>query len=289
MSRMNKKNIIKINTKSRQLLLGSYQSSFKWSGITFSNIRPYVAGDPYHWIDRKTSAKKGEWYLKEFEEERLLNILLVLDVWENMKFHTITPTKFDYTLQLAELLSQAAGEAGDRLGYFLYEDQSIRYQKASRSPKHLQRLHTILAEHGATKKSSLQAAIAYLEHQHLKHHLIIWVSDHLVTLEDKHLHGLARTNDLIRVHLFDPFETTAALPEATSSTLLFHEGHKNVPTCLDTETQTEYRQHFQQALTMSDKILRSRNITTYTITTDQDPLKQLILLFQKHKHYKQRH
>lgn len=286
---MNKKSLIKINTKSRQRLLGSYQSSFKGSWITFADIRPYVAGDPYHRIDRKTSAKKGEWYLKEFEEERLLSILIVLDIGHDVSFQTSSASKVDYMRNISQLISQAAQEAGDKVGYLVYDAAIKRYQKPARSIKHLQHLDNLLRQSPVHTKSAPWLAADYLAHQHVKHHLILRISDQLVTAVQKSIHGLARTNDVIRIHLFDPFEVAGRKEDMNNTALLLGDEQTTMPTYLDATTTTTYQKNFEKALHQTDRLLRGRNITTHTLQTNQELLTQLILLFHKHKQYKQRH
>ena len=195
--------------KSLHQLFGAYQSSFKGSGLIFSESRPYTSGDPYHRIDRLTTAKKQDIYLKQFEEERLLRVLLVVTGGESMHFASTTPTKRDMIQTLAQLFFESVLTNGDQIGHLLMDGQTQYWHRPAREAQQIAFFtqHFGSISFGGKSPSASQIA-SFIQKHHLHHHLILWISDTPVRADEQILHAIATKNDLLYLQLFDPFERT---------------------------------------------------------------------------------
>lgn len=271
--------------KSKQLLFWSYQSSFKGSGINYASSRVYVLGDPYHRMDRRTSAKKNELYLKEFEEEKLLKLLVIVPTPKSMAFASVSPSKRETMQSLSALLFESVAAYNDHSGFLIAEEQQQHFQKASSSKKQHWLFDRLLRTISPQWSCSINTCSQLLMQHHIKHHSIIWISDQFPSGEDKQLHALARENDVLWIQLFDPFEVHAELPIWKQLLHLYNKQDKILN--LDQKTKEEYKKQFTKRQKEASSLLRSWNITTMMIDSLADPLHSLIQLFVLHKKNRQ--
>lgn len=280
MSIINKKISLLFKRKSFHQLLWSYQSNFKGSGLVYKESRPYMAGDPYHRIDRRTSAKKQELYLKEFEEERMLRVLFVTHGGESMHFCSTAPTKREMIASLWTLIGTIALQQGDQMSYFAHTKDDSFYLPLNKSPHQTKRFEQQYTSFSATGYPTPEQTAMILNTYRIRHHLIIRISDQLITTPQPHLQALAKCNDVLYCHLLDPFEYDA--DPAHFWAQLMQVGHRGIIRPVSKNSTQSYKDLFQEHITASERLLASRGITSTHASTQVDPLLICMKLFQKH-------
>ncbi len=193
--------------------VGSYKSVFKGSGLEFEGYRDYTAGDDARLIDWKASLRVGKTLMKEFEEERELNVFILIDVSSSMLFGTTQKLKNEYAAEVAASLSFAVLKAGDAVGFGLLSDTIVHKSFPLKDNKQfylLLRSLTDIRNYGRGYK--LRAALEYL-FAHLKHgSTLIIISDFIGMEKDweKILGVIKRKFDVIGIMVRDPCDR--ALP-----------------------------------------------------------------------------
>lgn len=266
--------------------LGTYRSSCKGSWISFAESRVYTSGDPYQRIDRKTTAKKQELYIKEFEEERLIRVLVVIPRSPQLLFHTTHPTKIVYVSKLLTLLTHATLSMGDRIGFLVDTWTHTHYLPPASHRRSLVHIQATLEQMNDTASSysepSINHTIHFLDHQHLRHHLIIWIGSSLVTPDDHLLQAVEKTNDLLRLQLFDPFEMTGKIRDEHHPHYQLSDKKHLYPIHLDEASVLHYQEKFKEAYAEHSRLLTSRGVSHSACSTVDDPLVSLMHLFQTH-------
>jgi len=280
MSIINKKISLFFKRKSIHQLLWSYQSNFKGSGLVYKESRPYTAGDPYHRIDRRTSAKKQELYLKEFEEERMLRVLFVTQGGESMNFSSSDCTKRDILALLGLLVWTIALDQGDQISYYLHSWVDSSYIPLSKSAHQTKWFEQQLEKITFGWSTHAEETASLLNQYRIRHHLIIWVSDQLITTSQPHLQALAKGNDILYCHLLDPFEYDADAKHFWVTLLQVTDGLSSKT--ISPTDQKNYKEQITTKIAESERLLTSRWITATHASTKDDPLLICSKLFQKH-------
>ena len=147
---------IEIKTKrlSNDIFGGEYHSSFKGRGMTFSEVRQYQFGDDIRTIDWNVTARYNEPYVKVFEEERELTMLLMVDVSGSAFFGTTTQFKKDTITEIAATLAFSATQNNDKVGLVLFSDEIELYIPPKKGKSHVLRIIRELIEFKPTSKKT---------------------------------------------------------------------------------------------------------------------------------------
>lgn len=195
-----------------QGVAGDYHSVFRGRGMEFSEVRPYQPGDDLRTVDWNVTARMGTPYVKQYVEERDLNIFLVVDVSGSLSFGSRAILKRELAAEVAALLSFAALRNQDRVGAALVSDRMELFLPPQRRRTHVLRLvREILGRsaHGATDLDrGLGAVLATLR----RRSVLFLISDFLATPYTAALKAAACRHDLIVIEIADPKD--AALPAA---------------------------------------------------------------------------
>lgn len=191
--------------KSSAMLSGEYKSRFKGQGMQFSDSRVYQFGDDIRHIDWRTTARMQEAYVKTFEEERELNIVLAVDVSASGGFGSTGISKRENLAVGLASLGFSAISNNDRVGLLLFSDAVERFVPPKKGRKHILRIiDELLTYQPASKKSGLDPALGFLSST-LKHgSVIIFASDFFASFDKKKLQVLARKHDFICLRATDP-------------------------------------------------------------------------------------
>ncbi len=145
---------------SEHLLAGQYHSHFRGKGMTFSEIRKYQYGDDVRAIDWNVTARYQELYLKLFQEERALNLLLIVDVSASMHMGTTTQTKRELAQEVAAVLALAAHQNNDQVGLILCSNQTEHFVPPQKGYQHVLRLiRDMLAHEPVQQQTNLATAL----------------------------------------------------------------------------------------------------------------------------------
>ena len=193
---------------------GQYQSTFRGSGIEFSEVRPYQFGDDVRTIDWNVTARMGVPFVKRFVEERELNVILAVDASGSNEFGTVDRLKRELAVELAGVLSFGAITSNDRVGLAMFADEVGLFVPPRKGRKHVMRLVAdLLLFSPETGGTDIGAALDTLSTVLKRRSVIFLISDFLTPTESyaHQLKVVARRHDAVAVDLHDPLE--AVIPE----------------------------------------------------------------------------
>lgn len=266
--------------KSFHQLLGAYRSNVKWTWLVYAQSRPYSSGDPYQRIDRRTSAKKQELYLKEFEEERMLRVLFVVHGSESMKFCSSPPTKRTAVELMWRLLGSLVLQQGDQISYYIQTTEQNFFLPASRKAHRIDQFAQQLAAAEFTWICTSDQVARQLHAYRIRHQLIVWVSDEIISGPQPHLQALATHNDIVYCTVLDPFEIDAN-PRHFSADLV-EVGNESTKTVHMSGSTNQYAAEMKKKISASERLLASRWVTAIHASTHDDPINTYTRLFNKH-------
>lgn len=207
---LKKVKLLEISTRKlvNTLFAGQYHSAFKGQGMTFSDFREYVAGDDVRDISWNLTARTGKPYIKKYEEERELTMILAVDVSGSMSFGSKNYLKGEVVTHLAALIGFAAAKNNDNVGLLLFSDQVEHFVPPKKGRGHIQRLLRDLYYHEPKSNLTKLAVVSeYLTGILKKKATIFLMSDFSSDEEFGHsLKRLSKKHELISVVVSDPAE-----------------------------------------------------------------------------------
>ncbi|MDX9730141.1 MAG: DUF58 domain-containing protein [Bdellovibrionales bacterium] len=201
--------LLEISTRKlvNSLFTGSYHSAFKGQGMTFSEFREYVPGDDVRTISWPLTARTGKVYIKKFDEERELTLMLVVDVSGSLDFGTGNEFKGEVATHLSALLGFAAQKNNDHVGLLLFSDQVEHFVPAKKGRGHVNRILRDLYYqkplHHATK---INSAVQYLQGVLKKRAIVFVFSDFYDDSFAEAMKTMSKKHDVIAVVVDDPAE-----------------------------------------------------------------------------------
>ncbi|MDA0985878.1 MAG: DUF58 domain-containing protein [Bacteroidetes bacterium] len=207
------KKVRKIEIKTRRLsdhvFGGEYHSTFKGRGMTFSEVRQYQYGDDVRSIDWNVTARYNEPYVKVFEEERELTLMLVVDVSGSEAFGTRSQFKKEVLTEIAATLAFSALQNNDKVGLVLFSEQIELYIPPKKGRSHVLRIIRELLEfHPLSKKTAIGVALEFFSSVLKKKAIVFLLSDFMDKGYDKTLRIAAKKHDLTGIRVYDPMEKT---------------------------------------------------------------------------------
>ena len=194
------------------LFSGEYRSVFRGQGIEFAEVRGYVEGDDFRAIDWNVSARMGSPYVKTFEEERELTLLLVVDRSGSVEFGH-PRTKADVAVEVAAVLALAAARHNDRVGAVLFSDQVEGIVSPAKGRRHALRvIRDLIAFEPGGRGTNLTAALAHAARLLRHRSIVVVVSDFRAVGWEQPLRRLTARHEVVAVTVDDPRELE--LPDA---------------------------------------------------------------------------
>ncbi len=189
-------------------MAGQYHSAFKGRGMEFSEVREYQAGDDIRTIDWNVTARMGKPFIKEFQEERELTVMLLVDVSASGVFGT-SRAKKDVAAEIAATLSFSAIKNQDKVGLCLFTDRVERYIPPKKGRGHVWRvIEEVLEFKPEHKGTNLARPLEYINRVLNRKAICFLISDFLSSPSfDKPLRIAGRRHDMIAVTITDPRET----------------------------------------------------------------------------------
>ncbi len=274
---------IEIKTKglSKHIFSGEYHSAFKGRGMSFSEVRDYQYGDDVRNIDWNVTARTGDPYVKVFEEERELTLMLVVDISRSSMFGTVNQFKNEIILELCAVLAFAAISNNDKVGAILFTEDVEKYIPPKKGKKHILRIiRELIDTKGKFKGTNLNAALEYLNNVQKKKSITFVVSDFMTSGFDDSLRIAAKRHDIVGINIYD--ESERDLPNVG----LIHA--KDLETgelkLIDTSSKKQ-REDFQSAFEESYHLFKTTfnrsRCDTIDINTSEDYVKALLKFFKK--------
>ena len=200
---------IEIRTKGlvNDLFGGEYHSIFKGRGMTFSEVREYVAGDDIRMIDWNVTARNDAPFVKIFEEERELTVYLLVDVSQSGNFGTINQFKSELAAEIAAVLGFSAIKNQDKVGLILFSDDVEKYIAPKKNKSHILRvIREVLFNKPASSGTSIQAGIDFLMNVAKRKSVVFLISDFIDQGYWKSLKLANNKHDMIGIRISDPAE-----------------------------------------------------------------------------------
>lgn len=200
---------IEIRTRGlvNDLFSGEYHSVFKGRGMSFSEVREYVPGDDIRLIDWNVTARTGDPFIKIFEEERELSVILMVDMSASGQFGSEARLKTELAAELAAVLGFSAIKNNDKVGVIFFTDEVEKYIPPKKGRSHILRVvREILFFKPEKKGTSLGNALDFLLHTSRRRSVVFLISDFMNEGYWKSLKIANRKHDLIGIQIQDPAE-----------------------------------------------------------------------------------
>ena len=206
------KKVRKIEIKTRRLsdhiFSGEYHSSFKGRGMTFSEVRQYQFGDDIRSIDWNVTARYNEPFVKVFEEERELTMMLLVDISGSESFGTSQQFKKDILTEISATLAFSAIQNNDKVGLLLFSDEIELFIPPKKGKTHVLRIIRELLEfEPRSRKTDLALALRYFSNVMKKKAIVFILSDFMDEGYDNALKIVGKKHDVTGIRVYDKYET----------------------------------------------------------------------------------
>lgn len=198
---------IKTRGLSRHIFAGEYHSAFKGRGMTFSEVREYQYGDDVRSIDWNVTAKYDKAYIKTFEEERELTVILLIDLSASQSFGTQEKSKNELITEIAAVLSFSAIHNNDKVGVIFFTDKIEKFIPPKKGKKHILRIiRELLHFKPESKKTNISEALKFFSNAIKKRTIAFIISDFFDTEIETAIRTANHKHDLIALHIYDERE-----------------------------------------------------------------------------------
>ncbi len=278
------KKVRRIEIRTRHLVndvfSGEYHSVFRGRGMEFAEVREYQIGDDIRTIDWNVSARNQEPYVKVFEEERELTVMLLVDLSASESFGSVEQMKIEIAAELGALLSFAAIKNNDKVGLIAFTDQIEKYVPPRKGRSHILRLiREILALEPESTGTDISQAVEYFLNVQRRRSVAFLISDFWDEDFDQPLRIAGRKHDVIGLWLIDPREE--ALPEIGLLRVRDPEtGEEMVVDTRDQELRRLFQERVERRKAQLEQRFRSMKMDTVQIRTDQSYIEPLMKFFK---------
>lgn len=278
---------IKTRALSHQIFAGEYHSAFKGRGMAFSEVREYQYGDDVRNMDWNVTARLRTPYVKVFEEERELTVVLLIDVSRSGLFGTAGMTRNDLIAEIAAVLSFSAIINNDKVGALFFSDKVEKFIPPKKGRSHLLRIiREIIELKPESDGTDISEALRYLTNAIKKRCTAFLLSDML----DVDSNGAPRYEDALKVaknrhdisviSIYDPRERT--LPDVGLVHIKDSETGKSAWVNTSSKKMRRmYAEWFNNVSQSAQKLFNRYSIDNVSISTDEDYVKGLMAFFQK--------
>jgi len=271
---------IKTRGLSHQIFSGHYHSAFKGRGMAFSEVREYQYGDDIRNIDWNVTARFNHPYIKIFEEERELTVMLLIDVSGSNEFGSRKEFKSEVITEVAAILAFSAIQNNDKVGVIFFSNKVERFIAPAKGRTHILRIIREMIDFKAEEKgTNIEEALRYLTNAVKKKCTAFILSDFMDDDFSKALRIASRKHDIAAIRIFDQRETE--IPNVGLIKVLDAESGKEqwIDTS-DYRVRDNYRKHYIQQAQINRSIFNSAGVDTVEINTQDDYVKPLIKLFK---------
>jgi uncharacterized protein (DUF58 family) len=287
------KKVRKIEIKSRGLsqniFAGQYHSAFKGRGMAFSEVREYQFGDDVRDIDWNVTARFHRPYVKVFEEERELTVMLLIDVSGSLDFGTTNKMKRDLATEIAATLAFSAIQNNDKIGVIFFSDRIEKYIPPKKGRKHiLYIIREMLDFRPTSSRTDIGMAVEYLTKVIKRRCTTFLLSD----LYDRRLIGAnseavekkiqiaSRKHDLVAIQIYD--KRAKILPDVGLMRVRDAEtGHEMLIDTSSRKLREAHTSYFMQRQNAIRQIFARSRVDWTSVATDEDFVKSLMALFSQ--------
>ena len=273
---------IKTRGLSKNIFAGEYHSAFKGRGMTFSEVREYQYGDDIRNIDWNVTVRHNRPYVKIFEEERELTVMLMIDVSASRNFGTISKLKKNQITEIAAVLAFSAIQNNDKIGVIFFSDKIEKFIPPKKGRTHI--LHIIrelIDFYPEDKQTDIEQALEYMTNSIKKRCTCFVISDFIDEHDFAHALAIAnRKHDVVALRVYDPRENQ--LPPVGMMYLRDAEtGEQMWVDTSDKKLREAYEKYAFVREKELDAIFKRSGVDVANIRSDEDYVRALITLFKK--------
>ena len=273
---------IEIKTKglSKNIFAGEYHSAFKGLGMTFAEVREYQYGDDIRSIDWNVTARFGHPYIKVFEEERELTVVLLIDVSGSRDFGSVSQMKRDIFTEVAATIAFSTIQNNDKIGVIFFSDKIEKFIPPKKGRKHvLQIIRELIDFKPESNQTNIAAALRYFTNAIKKSSTAFIISDFIDTDFEKEMIIANRKHDVVALQVYDSRE--AELPDVGLIKLKDAETGRRVwVDTSDKRMRTTYKHSWGENQLALQKTFTKSGVDSVSMTTSEDYVRALMKLFK---------
>ncbi len=280
------KKVRKIEIKTRGLssniFAGQYHSAFKGRGMAFSEVREYQFGDDVRDIDWNVTARFHRPYVKVFEEERELTVMLLIDVSGSLDFGTQKQMKRDMVTEIAATIAFSAIQNNDKIGVVFFSDRIEKYIPPKKGRKHiLYIIREMLDFHPDSKRTDVKQAVEFLSSVQKRRTTAFILSDFYVRDEfQQSLQICNRKHDVVAIQVYD--QRARELPDVGLMKVVDAEtGHEQYVDTGSKALRQAYRKYWNSRQSQLEETFNKSNVDHVSVATNEDFVKALMMLFKQ--------
>ncbi len=280
------KKVRKIEIKTRGLssniFAGQYHSAFKGRGMAFSEVREYQFGDDVRDIDWNVTARFHRPYIKVFEEEREMTVMLLIDVSGSLGFGTQKQMKRDMVTEIAATLAFSAIQNNDKIGVVFFSDKIEKYIPPKKGRKHiLYIIREMLDFKPESTRTDVKQAIEFLSSVQKRRTTAFILSDFYVRQDFQHSLQIAnRKHDVVAIQVYD--QRAKELPDVGLMKVVDAEtGYEQYVDTSSQKLRQAYHKYWMTKQAQLQETFNKSNVDNVSIGTHEDFVKALLLLFKK--------
>jgi len=272
---------IKTRRLSENLFGGEYQSTFKGRGMTFSEVRKYEFGDDVRSIDWNVTARYNEPFIKIFEEERELTMMLVVDISASEFFGTSTKFKRELITEISATLSFSALQNNDKVGVILFSDQIELFIPPKKGKSHVLRIIRELIEFKPnSKRTSISTALSFLMRVIKKKSIVFILSDFIDSDYENSIQLVSKKHDLTGIRIYDKIESN--IPNL--GIVPFRDNETSVINYVNTNSKSFKSNHtinYYKKVNYFEESFKKNGSGQISCQTDEDFVKKLLSYFKR--------
>ncbi len=273
---------IKTRGLSSNIFAGEYHSAFKGRGMAFSEVREYQFGDDIRDIDWNVTARHAKPYIKVFEEERELTVMLLIDVSGSRNFGSVELMKKDIITEIAATLAFSAIQNNDKIGVIFFSDRIEKFIPPQKGRKHiLYIIRELINFNPQETKTDISQVLKYLTNAIKKRCTAFIISDYVDKGNYSHALTIAnRKHDMVAIQVYDNRETE--IPKV--GLMKIKDAETGVEKWVDTSSskvREVYKEWWNKRQKEMDDTFKKSRVDAVSIRTDGDYVKALIALFHK--------
>ena len=273
---------IKTRGLSNNIFAGQYHSAFKGKGMSFSEVREYQYGDDVRDIDWNVTARYHKPYVKVFEEERELTVMLLIDVSNSLDFGTVKQMKKDMVTEIAATLAFSAIQNNDKIGVIFFSDRIEKFIPPKKGRKHiLYIIRELLDFKPESKRTDIKMAVEYLTNVIKKRCVTFMLSDFIDENDYKNALTIAnRKHDIVAIQVYD--RRLSELPDVGLMKVRDAEtGHEQWIDTSSAKLRNAHHVWWKERQALLSETFTKCNVDSVSVRTDQDYVKSLLNLFAK--------
>lgn len=274
---------IKTRGLSNNIFAGEYHTAFKGKGMTFSEVREYQYGDEIRAIDWNVTARMRKPYVKVFEEERELTVMLLVDVSGSRQFGTMTQMKRDMVAEIAATLAFSAIQNNDKIGVIFFSDKVEKFIPPKKGRKHiLYVIRELLNFEPESNRTDIPEALRFMTNVIKKRCTAFVISDFIDSSEEKKMQDAFtianRKHDIIALQVYDRRDSD--IPNLGLVKLRDSEtGERIYVDTSSAKVRAKYRSVWSERQFLLRQVLRKSGVNGVSIKTDEDYVKALMQMF----------